>query len=124
MPMEEVIMESILTSIKLMLGIEADCTDFDMEIIPHINTVLMILNQVGIGPTDVFSILSDQETWENFLGENYDIHYAAVKTYVYIKVKLVFDPPTNSAILAALQSNADMLEWRLNVQQESLKKEG
>lgn len=116
-------MDSILTSIKRMLGIDAECTDFDDELIPHINTVLMILNQVGIGPSNVFSISSDQETWEHFLGDGYDVHYAAVKTYVYIKVKLVFDPPSNSAILEALQGNANMLEWRLNLQQETLNRE-
>ena len=116
-------MDSILTSIKQMLGIDAECTDFDVEIIPHINTVLMILNQIGIGPSNVFSISSNQETWENFLGEGYDVHYAAVKTYVHLKVRLVFDPPSNSSVLAAMQSNADMLEWRLNLQQETLNRE-
>jgi hypothetical protein len=116
-------MDSILTSIKRMLGIDAECTDFDDELIPHINTVLMVLNQIGVGPDNVFSIISDQETWENFLGEDYENSLAAVKTYVHLKVKLVFDPPSNSTILSAMQSNADMLEWRLNVQSETLNRE-
>ena len=111
-------MESILTSIKKMLGIEADYTHFDPDIIVGINTALMTLCQIGVGPTNGFSILGDTETWGNFLGSTTSLE--AVKTYVYLRVKLVFDPPSSSALIDSYKRQADEYEWRLQIQQESL----
>lgn len=111
-------MESILTSIKKMLGITEEYKQFDTDIIIHINTVLMTLNQIGIGPIDGYAISSDLETWNDFVGSEHKGHVEAIKTYVYIKVKLVFDPPSGSSILEAFKNTANELEWRLNVQKE------
>lgn len=114
-------MESVLTSIKKMLGISADYTVFDNDIIMHINSVLMTLNQLGVGPDEPASITSEMDTWEKVFGDRKDIE--AVKTYMYIKVRIVFDPPTSSFVLEAMNRTASELEWRLNVQAET-KKEG
>lgn len=110
-------MDSILTTTKKLLGIEADYTHFDNDIIVHINAVLMTLNQLGVGPEDPASITSDMETWTNVFGETKNIE--AIKTYVYLKVKMIFDPPTSSFVLDAMNKQANELEWRLNVQTES-----
>lgn len=109
-------MESILTSIKLMLGITAECKDFDGPIMAHINTVLMTLRQNGIGPDAGFTVDSEMTTWSAFLGEDLIESLHAVKTYVYCKVKLIFDPPQSSSHLEALKNTAAELEWRLNIQ--------
>lgn len=109
-------MDSILTSIKQMLGITAECKDFDDSIMVHINTVLMILRQNGIGPDKGFMVSSEMDTWVAFLGEDVVEELQAVKSYVYCKVKLIFDPPQSSAHLDALKSTAAELEWRLNIQ--------
>lgn len=110
-------LESILISIKKMLGIEADYDAFDTDIIIHINTVFMTLQQLGVGPESGFRITGKDETWSMFLNDLK--HLEAVKTFVYIKVKLAFDPPTSSFVLASLERQAGELEWRLNVQAES-----
>lgn len=111
-------MESILTSIKKLLGIMEDYSHFDIDIIMHINTVLsMNLRQLGVGPSTGFAIQGAGETWDDFLGSGED--YEAVKTYVYLKVRLLFDPPTASNVLEAIKSQIAEYEWRLNVQAES-----
>lgn len=104
-------MESILTSIKKMLGVEAEYTHFDSDIIMHINTVFFELNRIGVGPEEGFMIEDDTTTWLDYIPDQ--AKFEAVKTYVYIKVKLVFDPPTGSAAVASLERMADKLEWRL-----------
>lgn len=114
-------MESILTSIKKLLGIDQDYDHFDNDIIMHINGVLMTLNQIGIGPVEGFSITSDAETWGNFLGEYTNLE--AVKTYVHLKVRMVFDPPSSSAVMESMKRQADEYEWRLQLQGEMNNKE-
>lgn len=114
-------MGSILTSIKKLLGIGKEYTHFDSDIIIHINSVLMTLHQLGIGPEKGYLISSDLETWENFLGT--DANLEAVKTYVYLKVRTLFDPPASAALLDAMKRQADELEWRLQVQTEIMNKE-
>lgn len=109
-------MESILTSIKKLLGIDAEYTHFDADIIIHINSALMTLNQLGVGPEGGFSILSEVETWENFVGDS--VNYEALKTYVYYYVRVAFDPPTNSSVLESMNRRMNELEWRLQVQKE------
>ena len=110
-------MESILTSIKKPLNISEECGDFDVDIIMHINSVLMTLRQIGVGPSTGFVIKSDEETWEKFLGKNVD--YEEVKTYIYLRVRLLFDPPSNSSVLESIKEQIKEFEWRLNVQAES-----
>jgi len=114
---EEVIdpKNSILTSIKKLLGITESCTDFDTDIIMHINTVLMTLNQLGVG-TEGFQIEDKNAVWSEFIESD---KLAATKSYVHLRVKLLFDPPLNSAIIEAIKESIRELEWRLNVRVES-----
>ena len=105
---------SILTSIKKLLGITESCTDFDTDIIMHINTVLMTLNQLGVG-TEGFQIEDKNAVWSEFIDPN---KLAATKSYVHLRVKLLFDPPLNSAIIEAIKESIKELEWRLNVRVE------
>ena len=109
-------MESILTSIKKLLGIAEDYEHFDTDIIMHINSVFMTLNQLGVGPNKPAVITNHLATWKDALGDTANIE--AVKIYVYLKVRMVFDPPTSSFVLEAMSRQANELEWRLNVQAE------
>lgn len=113
-------MESILTSIKKLLGIVKEDKAFDTDIIMHINSVFMTLNQLGVGPEDGFVVTTDADTWTKFLGDSNKL-IQAVKTYTYLKVKMVFDPPSSSA-LSAMQREADAYEWRI-AQQIEIEKE-
>lgn len=87
---------------------------FNPDLLIHINTALMTLRQIGVGPKEPFYITGETETWADFLGEREDLE--AVKTYVYLKVRLVFDPPQSSFVADALERAASELEWRLNVE--------
>lgn len=109
--------ESILISIKKLLGITADYTNFDTDIIIHINSAFMILNQLGLGPKEGFSIENDKNIWSEFV-QDMD-KFSAVKTYIYLKVKMVFDPPLGSAVMESMKQLINELEWRLNIQTES-----
>ena len=113
-------MESILTSIKKLLGYTEEYKIFDADIVMHINTVFMTLNQLGVGPDEVFNIYDDIAVWKDFLGED-EKQISAVKTYIYQRVKLIFDPPINSAHIKALQDSINEFEWRCNIQAESKK---
>lgn len=110
-------MESILQSIKKLLGITEEYTAFDADIIMHINSVFMILNQLGIGPEKGFSISDETAIWSDYLPED-NKNFEAVKTYVYMKVRLIFDPPMSSAVIEAMKHSISELEWRLNVEAE------
>lgn len=109
-------MESILTSIKKLLGPEESYDHFDTDIIIHINSALMVLNQLGVGPVDGFSISDKEAVWTDFVPEK---NIEAVKTYVYLKVRLIFDPPQSSFLVAAIEKQITELEWRLNVKAET-----
>jgi len=115
-------MESILTSIKKLLGIEEDYEHFDADIIMHINSVLTILHQLGVGTKEDFAITDKTSTWNDFLEGNLG-NLNAVKTYTYLKVRLLFDPPTASSVTDSLNRLANELEWRLNVTAENNRKE-
>lgn len=106
-------MDSILTSIKKLLGIEEEYTQFDSDIIMHINTVFLNLTQLGVGPAEGFLIEDDSATWDDFIGDSNQLQ--AVKTYVYLKVKLLFDPPLSSSVTESINRIISELEWRLNV---------
>lgn len=106
-------MDSILTSIKKLLGITEEYENFDQDIIMHINSAFMILNQLGVGPKNGFSINDKSSTWDEFIPESSNLE--AVKTYVHLKVKLMFDPPLSSTVIEAIKSQINELEWRLNV---------
>lgn len=109
-------MSSILTSTKKMLGIEAEYKQFDPDIIMHINSVFMILNQLGVGPSYVFTIEDDAASWEDFLESRPDL--VGVKTYMYLKVRLLFDPPMTSAVMSSMKEEIAEFEWRMNVKAE------
>lgn len=104
--------ESILTSIKKLLGIAEEYTQFDTDIIIHINTVFMTLQQLGVGPEEGFSIIDSEAVWTDFM-EN-SILLNSVKTYIYLKVKLLFDPPLSSSTIECFNKNIAELEWRMN----------
>ena len=106
-------MDSILTSIKKLLGIDEEYTQFDNDIIMHINTVFLNLMQLGVGPEEGFLIEDDAATWDDFIGDSNQLQ--AVKTYVYLKVKLLFDPPLSSSVIESINRIISELEWRLNV---------
>ena len=104
--------ESILTSIKKLLGIAEEYTQFDTDIIIHINTVFMTLQQLGVGPDEGFSIIDSEAVWTDFM-EN-SILLNSVKTYIYLKVKLLFDPPLSSSTIECFNKVIAELEWRMN----------
>lgn len=108
-------MESILTSVKKLLGIDKDYTHFDNDLIMHVNSVFMVLTQLGVGPSEGFAISDANAMWSDFIGED-DKNFQAIKTYVYMKVRLMFDPPLSSAVLDSMSRTICELEWRLNVQ--------
>lgn len=109
--------DSILTSVKKLLGITEECTDFDADIIMHINSTLMILTQIGIGPSEGFFIEDKTDFWDDFIDDIEQLE--AVKTYVYMRVRLMFDPPSSSAVMDAMNRTISELEWRLNLAAES-----
>lgn len=110
-------MESILTSIKQLLGIMPECEDFDPQVVMHINTALSDLRQLGVGPSEGFFIEDESAIWKDFVPDLKKFH--AVKTLVYKKVKLAFDPPLSAAAIESLKAQIAEDEWRLNVQAES-----
>lgn len=109
--------KSILSSIKKLLGIGEDYTNFDTDIILHINSVFMVLHQLGVGPKEGFSITGKKEKWDDFIEEEDNLE--AVKSYIHLKVKLLFDPPTHGPTIEAMKETIREFEWRLNVQTES-----
>lgn len=110
-------MESILTSIKKLLGIAEEYEHFDADIIMHINSVLSILTQLGVGPSEGFRIEDSSATWVDFVGDS--INYESVKSYIHMQVKLLFDPPQSSAVIESMNRMINQFEWRLNVTAES-----
>lgn len=111
-------MESILTSIKKMLGIAEEYTHFDSDIIMHINSVFMTLTQLGVGPSQGFYIEDETTEWIEFIPDM--VKLQAVKTYMYLRVRLLFDSASlGSATLSAYERQIQELEWRLNVAVET-----
>lgn len=108
---------SILISVKKYIGLSADYTVFDLDIITHINSTFATLTQLKVGPKEGFAIQDETATWDQFIPEN-DPRYNPVKSYVFIKVKLLFDPPTSTAVLQSYQAIASEYEWRLNATAE------
>lgn len=108
---------SILASVKKILGIAEEDTSFDSVIIMHINSVLSILCQLGVGPESGFMIEDDSAVWSDFLGDS--TKYTMVFNYVGLKVRMAFDPPQGSAVAEAINKNISELEWRINVRAET-----
>lgn len=110
--------ESILISVKKALGIHEDDPSFDTDIIMHINSVLMTLRQLGVGPREGFKVRDVRQTWDEFL--NGSTLLEAAKSYTYIKCRLVFDPPSNSALMSALRDAAQEWEVRLCIEADEI----
>lgn len=105
-------MESILTSIKKLLNIAEDYDCFDADLIMHINSVFLVLTQLGVGPKEGFFIEDDSSVWSDFIEGN---KLEMVKSYMGMKVKLLFDPPGSSAVLESMNRLIAEFEWRLNI---------
>jgi hypothetical protein len=110
--------ESILNSVKKVLNLPVEYTAFDQDVIMFINTAFGTLNQLGVGPDQGFEITNETPTWEAFLGG--DPRLNPIQTYVYLRVRLLFDPPTVGYHVDAIKEQIKELEWRLNVQREDV----
>jgi len=108
--------QSILDSVKKMCGIDPSQTVFDLDIVTHINSVFSDLEQLGIGPVDGFMIEDNVPTWDAFLGD--DPRLSSVKSYVYFRVRLMFDPPQTSYLIESFDKQIEKMEWRLHVTRE------
>lgn len=110
----EQLKDSILHDVKQMVGQEWDDTTFDLDIMTHINSVFLDLQQIGVGADEGFSISDYSTKWDEYLGDNKNLN--TVKSYIFIRVRLLFDPPTNGFLVTSLEKQADKMEWRLMVQ--------
>lgn len=111
--------DSILITTKKMLGMGSDYNAFDFDIIANINSVFLILNQLGVGPKLPFTITGESETWSDFWGDLHRIEL--VRTYMYLKIKILFDPPATGVLNEALERQIKEVEWRLLVEAEVIK---
>ena len=111
-------MESILVSIKKLLGIDEAYTHFDNDLIMHINSVFMILTQLGVGPAEGFIIEDKTSDWTEFIED--PTRLQLVKSYMHLKVKLLFDPPLSSAVIESMNRMISEFEWRLTVEAEKV----
>ena len=110
---------SILTSVKKMLGFAEDYTAFDDDILININSVFSTLTQLGIGPSDGFMIEDATPTWDDYITAGVpDNELNSVRTYVFLKLRLLFDPPSSSYFIASMEKQIAEFEWRLNVSRE------
>ena len=106
--------ESIFESIKSLLGPDASYDVFDQDILIHINSAISVLTQLGVGPSTGFIVTGPEETWRDFIGN--DNALQMIKSYIYMKVKIAFDPPANGSVLSAYQDACKEYEWRINVE--------
>lgn len=109
--------ESILTDVKTICGLAEDYTPFDAELIIHVNSIFMALKQLGVGPEKGFAITGPDETWDLYTGVE-DLQ--AIKTYLGLRVKMLFDPSGSSYVISALEKQVSELEWRLTVEAEEV----
>ena len=108
-------MESILDSVKVMLGISIDDDpSFDQDLILHINGALTVMNQLGVGPSRGYNITDATQTWSEFIGPREDL--ALIKQAIFLRVRLLFDPPQNSFLVAAIEKQIEEFDWRIEVQ--------
>lgn len=105
---------SILNSIKKLLGLDSEYTPFDQDIILHINAVLRVLNQLGVG-SSTFRVSSASEEWSEFLTSSDEVNLDDVITFVYLRVRLLFDPPSSGIVTDSIKATIDELTWRINV---------
>jgi hypothetical protein len=108
--------ESILKSTKKILGLDETYVVFDLDVITHINAAFSILNQLGVGQVEGFFIEDDTAVWSDFIVPENQLRL--VRTYVYLKVRSIFDPPATSYLIEAVNNQVKEYEWRLNVFRE------
>lgn len=104
-------MDSILNSVKKLVNVHIEDDSFDQDLIIYINTILAVLTQMGVGPTEGFQITGPDETWEDFVED--DVRVQLIKTYVGLRVRMLFDPPTNSSATQAIDNSIHETEWRI-----------
>lgn len=109
--------DSILISVKKEIGITEECADFDQDVIDAINSVFADLYQLGVGPSEPFVIENDRKKWKDFFGDRKDLN--SVRSYMYLRVRLIFNPPQQSFVLASMERQIEKFEFRLNLQAET-----
>ncbi len=115
---------SILEDIKKLLGIPNDYNAFDTDVVININSAFSTLLQLGVGPKDGFFITSNSELWSDFITREADVNkFLFIKQYVYLSVRMIFDPPASSFVMNAYKEKLDELTWRINVMEETFRKE-
>lgn len=108
--------DSILVSTKHILGLSEDYTPFDLDVITHINAAFSTLSQMGVGPTDAIVIIDDSALWTEIdISPN---QLSMLRSYIFLKVRLAFDPPTTSFAIESFKQQSQELEWRMNVSRE------
>jgi hypothetical protein len=110
--------QSILKSTKKILGLEPDDTSFDLDIVTHINSAFSILNDLGVGPVTGFAIEDESAEWESYLSDD-PIKLSKIKTLVYLRTRLLFDPPTQGYLLDVTKEQIREVEWRLSTNREA-----
>ena len=110
--------DSILDTTKLQANLDPEDDSYDVELIIHINSIFFVLKQLGVGPANGFSITGKDEQWSAFIG---DRQIDAVRTYMGLKIKLIFDPPATGPATEAMERQAGQMEWRLNMEAEEVK---
>lgn len=110
--------DSILKTTKKILGVDPADPSFDLDIITHINSVLSILKDLGVGPVAGFQIEDDTAKWDEFITDG-DVAYNTVKSYVYLRVRRLFDPPQTAFLMEAMDNQAKELEWRISTNREA-----
>ena len=113
--------DSILDTTKLLLGVEPDDDSFDVELITHINSIFFVLRQLGLGPINGFEIKDKNDLWSTFIGAELIL---GVKSYMGMRVKLLFDTPATGPLTTALENQVAQMEWRLNMQMEEVENAG
>lgn len=112
MPNDTANIDSILLSVKKLIGLTSDYTQFDADLIIHINSTFAVLNQLGVGPEDPFTITGNSETWDEFVSQQ---NTENVRSYMFMKVKMLFDPPSTATMHEAYSKSIEEMEWRLTV---------
>ena len=112
-------MNSILKSVRKLSGVSDSCTHFDEQLVAYINSVFLVLKQLGVGPSEGFVITDEYGEWDDFIPDNVVLR-EATKSYIAAKVRLQFDPPSSSSHMEALKSVIAEYEWRANVEVESV----
>ena len=120
--MSDPLNNSILDTIKKLLGLASDYEVFDADVMIHINAAFLTLNDLGVGPAQPFVVNDKEQTWVQFFG-GVDQQYESVKAYIYLKTRLAFDPPATSFAIDAMQKQAEEYAWRLNVRAEGAYKD-